>query len=294
MKKVILLLILVLVCSFQARAEVGHAESAPGESTVSPLTALSIVLIFHFTDMENLTRGYISLEPTGVHSVERYFTRDGLELRLLGMAHIARKSFYEDVKNSLNGKTALMLMEGITDDKELLTSPLDYGTLASKIGANNQRDEFSPASMPENIEVIRADVDTADFSTGTIEILNHIGQTYSGEGFTLTNLIAMYLKLSDAENSRNLMKDLITRRNECLLGHLEANLSRHQLILIPWGALHLPDIEKRVVEKGFVLREQKSRAILRFPEYFKLLLPAKTAGERSRTPVKSLTEVLGI
>lgn len=275
MKKKLLLLVLVLCCSFLSGAEQKIAKVSETETAINPLLALSLIWIINIADLEDLTRGYISLSPTGILSTEKYYEKNGVELRLLGMAHIAEKGFYQDIKSSLHGKAALMLMEGVTDDGKLLKTPPDYGSIAEKLGVDNQRDKFSPQEMPKNVEIVRADLDTADFSAGTIEILNFIGQLYSREGFNWGNLCMMYLKLTDQEISQSFMKDLIAKRNECLISHLQKNLQKHNLILIPWGALHLPEIEKWVIGQGFNLKEQKSRNILRFPDYFKYFMPEK-------------------
>jgi hypothetical protein len=258
------------------------------------LLAMAIIMIFQVADLEGLTRGYVSLEPTGIFSVEKFFEKNGVELRLLGMAHVAEKGFYQDIKDSLRGKPALMLMEGVTDEGRLLKKTLDYGDFAKKLGVDNQRDKFSPKDMPENVEVIRADLDTSDFATATVELLNFAGEIYSGKGFNFSSLFMMYLKLSDTSDSQSFMRDLISKRNECLIGHLQKNLNRHKLILVPWGALHLPDIEKWVAGNGFALKAQKSRTLLKFPDYFRYFLPDKKLNDNSKGSSKTLSELLGI
>jgi len=297
MRKIILLLILVLSCHFLGAAELttpGTASTASAETAISPLLALSIILIFDVADIEDLTRGYITLGPTGVLSTEKYYEKSGVELRLLGMAHVAEKGFYQKVKDSLHGKPALMLMEGITDEAKLLKNPPDLGAFAEKLGVDSQRDKFSPKEMPDNVEIIRADLDSSDFSAGTVEILNSIGKLYSEKHFNASSLFMMYLKLSDMEVSQSFMKDLLTKRNECLISHLQENLTKHNLILVPWGAMHLPEIEKWVAKNGFTLKDQKSRTILRFPGYFKYFMSRKDPKNHSLNSGKSLCEVLGI
>ncbi|MBU1105750.1 MAG: hypothetical protein KKB51_03695 [Candidatus Riflebacteria bacterium] len=294
MKKIILLLVLVLSCHFLGAAELTTARTDSAETAISPLLALSIILIFDVADLEDLTRDYITLGPTGILSTEKYYEKNGVEIRLLGMAHVAEKGFYQNVKNSLHGKPALMLMEGITDDAKLLKTPPDLGAFAEKLGVDSQRDKFSPREMPDNVEIIRADLDSSDFSAGTVEVLNSLGKIYSEKHFNASSLLMMYLKLSDLEVSQTFMKDLLTKRNECLINHLQENLARHNLILVPWGAMHLPEIEKWVANNGFTLKDQKSRTILRFPSYFKYFMSKKAPKDHSLNSGKSLYEVLGI
>lgn len=285
---------LVVLCSSLSAADLTTAPASGSEKSLNPLLAMAIVVVFQAADLEGLTRGYVSLEPTGIFSVEKFFEKNGIELRLLGMAHVAEKGFYQDIKDSLQGKTALMLMEGVTDKGKLLKKPLDYSAFAEKLGVDNQRDKFSPKEMPENVEVIRADLDTSDFSTGTVELLNFAGEIYSGKGFNFGSLLMMYLRLSDVSSSQAFMKDLITKRNECLINHLKENMSRHNLILVPWGALHLPEIEKWAANNGFALKTRKSRTLLRFPHYFKYFLPEKKENSNSTGSARTLSEILGI
>lgn len=294
MRKKVLLLILFLICSTLSAKELKETKQDQPGKTISPLIALSIVMLFNVADLEGLTGGFVCLEPTGVASTEKYYEKDGIDLRLLGMAHVAEASFYQDIKKGLAGKPALMLMEGVTDEKKLLKTPPDYSSIAKKLGVDNQRDKFSPKEMPENVEIVRADLDTSDFATATVEILNLVGQIYSSEGFNWGTLLMMHLKLSDMDISQSFMKDLVSRRNECLIGHLKENMPKHKLILVPWGALHLPEIEKWVVKNGFILKEQKRRIILRFPEYFKYFMSETTSKGSSFIPLKDLSEALGI
>jgi len=140
-----------------------------------------------------------------------------IELRLQGMAHIAGQDFYKKIKESLGSRQAIMLMEGVTDEKDLLETPPDYEGIAGNLGLASQRDHFSPAEMPENVKVIRADLDTSDFKPLTIEILNFIGKIYAKDGINFSNLLMMYIKMSDIETSRAFLGDLISRRNLCLI-----------------------------------------------------------------------------
>ncbi len=294
-KKILLLLVLLNFASTVTGLQpLLASEASETGKAVNPLLAIAIVLVFRAADLEALTGGYIALKPTGIHSTEKYFTRNDSELRLLGMSHVAEPGFYQNIKDGLRGKAALMLMEGVSDEKKLLAQPLDYANLAAKLGIDNQRDKFSPKEMPDGVEIVRADLDAADFAPETVDILNSIGKVYAKDGLNMANLLMLYMKLSDSDTSRELMKDLIAKRNHCLIEHLKQNLTTHNLILVPWGALHLPDIEKWVTAEGFALKEQKSRMLLRFPNYFKHLISITGSEKKAGEPVKTLSEIFGI
>ncbi|HNV69808.1 MAG TPA: hypothetical protein PKO06_08935 [Candidatus Ozemobacteraceae bacterium] len=267
----VVLLIGLLTLSTSGNALTSETSKSP----INPFYALLIAWTFDVAELEALTRGYVSREATGIYSNEKYFEKDGLELRLLGMAHVADKNFYEDIKNSLRGKPGLILMEGVTDEKDLLETPLDLSSVAEKLGVDDQRKTFTPKSMPAEVTVIRADVDVSDFASDTIELLNLVGKVYSKKGFNFGHFLMMYLKLSQPEVTRTFFTDLIEKRNACLIGHVQNNLKKYPRIVIPWGAMHLPDIERWVSDNGFTLKSQKGRLLLRFPNYLQYILPEK-------------------
>ncbi|GAB4276930.1 MAG: hypothetical protein Kow0029_19280 [Candidatus Rifleibacteriota bacterium] len=270
--KLSILLVILVSASLSPISVYAETEAQNKEATINPLFALTIVTVFDLADLGRLTGGFIEIGQTGIYSTERSYKKNGVELQLIGMAHVAEKEFYEDIKKSLLGRQALMLMEGVTDENKLLTTPPDYGGLAKKLGGENQKDIFSPKDMPENVKLIRADLDTSDFSQPTIKLLNLAGRVHTKEGFNFSALLMMYFSLTDMDTDKQIMDDLIQKRNACLISHLQKSITSNKLILVPWGALHLPEIEKWALTNGFKLAGQKHRVIFRFPAYFKYLL----------------------
>jgi hypothetical protein len=51
--------------------------------------------------------------------------------------------------------------------------------------------------------------------------------------------------------SETVVHDILTRRNERLLGEIEAALSDYERVVVPWGALHMPWIEREIERLGF-------------------------------------------
>ncbi len=138
--------------------------------------------------IEQSTNGYVSLRPDGIYSASRLFEQGDRRVQLIGMAHVGDSEFYEELKKSFAKKPALLLMEGVTDDKELLQNVPDYEFIAKNLGVADQRAGFSPASMPETLEIIRADLDIQDFASSTVKALNLAGKLYSEEGFNLARI----------------------------------------------------------------------------------------------------------
>ncbi|MEW6708367.1 MAG: hypothetical protein AB1403_00965 [Candidatus Riflebacteria bacterium] len=286
---------IAIILTFFISIQCSIAGADPQEKELNPLAALAVALIFDYTELEALTGGFVIRSSEGICAVQKLMVRDGKELRLQGMAHIGGREFYREIKESLKNEQAIMLMEGVTDEKKLLATPPDYDSIAGRLGLASQRDHFSPEKMPETLEIIRADLDTSDFSPPTIEILNFIGKIYSKEGINLSNLLLMYMKLSDLNVSRTFLSDLITRRNQCLIGHIQKNLSRTSIIVVPWGAMHLPQIEKWAVKDGFVLNKTSKHVVMKFPDMVKFFLSPPEAIEKSESKsTRTLQDLLGI
>ena len=56
--------------------------------------------------------------------------------------------------------------------------------------------------------------------------------------------------------------DLIDLRNAHLLAELETSLDERDVVVVPWGALHLPGIEQGVQELGFALNAETDRRVI--------------------------------
>jgi hypothetical protein len=51
---------------------------------------------------------------------------------------------------------------------------------------------------------------------------------------------------------RRVEQDLLVRRNEHVAGELDRALDEgYRRVVIPWGALHMPGLEREVLERGF-------------------------------------------
>jgi hypothetical protein len=66
-----------------------------------------------------------------------------------------------------------------------------------------------------------------------------------------------------------IMDDILHRRNLAVISHLEKAFMRYDTVIIPWGALHMKEIEAEVLRRGFVLQEERERVSI---DFRKLLL----------------------
>ncbi len=213
------------------------------------------------------TGGFAKLRPSGLYLEERRFERDGKEIRLVGMIHIAQNGFFDSVADSVDGSgPAIVLLEGVTDNDGLLERGFSYQGLAELLGAIPQEaTRMTPAPEEEaegdpaettvegDIHYHRADVDIASFRPETIAVLNALG-AFLADPANPDSLAALRgpdspLRRPNAQTE--LLEDIVTGRNVHLLNEIDTALAAHDLVIVPWGAMHLPEIEARLLDGGF-------------------------------------------
>jgi len=60
------------------------------------------------------------------------------------------------------------------------------------------------------------------------------------------------------------MDDLIRKRNQHLLAVLQTELQQSNIIIVPWGAGHMPEISKAIENEGFHLTGSNNYTVIRF------------------------------
>ena len=53
------------------------------------------------------------------------------------------------------------------------------------------------------------------------------------------------------EDTRSIMADLLQKRNAHVMKQVDAELSSGRMILIPWGAAHLAELQAAILQRGF-------------------------------------------
>ena len=61
-----------------------------------------------------------------------------------------------------------------------------------------------------------------------------------------------------------LFNDLLHKRNRHLLGVIEAELAKSEILVVPWGAAHMPEIAREIQKSGFHLTATEDRTVIRF------------------------------
>ncbi|HXE42344.1 MAG TPA: hypothetical protein VN516_04900, partial [Candidatus Baltobacteraceae bacterium] len=169
--------------------------------------------------VNHFSEGFMSLHPRGFTvQVRKYVRDDGKAIQLFPMAHVAAPSFYQQVSKSFP-TNAVILMEGVSDEGNLLTNKISYKRMAKTLGLAEQHETFAPNPQ----EVVRADVDVGIFSRETIDFLNLI-MLFHSRGMTPENL-SKFLQFNPPPGfEKRLFDDLLVKRNEHLLGEIRAHL----------------------------------------------------------------------
>lgn len=208
--------------------------------------------------VSHFTAGFLTVRPGGLTSHVRQYARgDGKEIELVPMAHIGDADFYQKISESFP-TNSIVLMEGVTDEKNLLKHGISYKRMARSLGVTEQVEEFKPRG-----EIVMADVDVDQFSTNTIDLLN-IAMLIHADGLNAGTLMKLAQYPTPTNIDQEVMDDLINKRNQHLLATLQNELPQSDMIIVPWGAGHMPEIAKAIEKEGFHLTGSKEYTVIRF------------------------------
>jgi hypothetical protein len=180
------------------------------------------------------------------------------------------------------------LAEGVSDDESLLRNRIDYGRMAGFLGLTSQDRMLFRGRLVEAEElelprlnsrgagddklagvadILRADVDVSVFRPPTILFLDAIGKHLRESPSFVKGVMALNSwgeKNITPEMYDIIMDDILHRRNMEVVRHLEKALVSYDTVVIPWGALHMKEIEAEVLKRGFRLQEERERVSIDF------------------------------
>jgi hypothetical protein len=251
---------------------------------VPPALALLLVLAA-FGYLRHNTGGFVHFGTDGVQLEERSYTRAGQTVRLIPMIHVGSAAHYRELSAVLANPQALVLMEGVSDRDGLLKSKLSYSKMADFIGLDVQQHMKLPGRVLEEADldtpeaahphdtpiIVRADIDSSELSEQTRQFIENVGELFdAGDSFvkSFKRYSAWYEANMTPEQERDVFAEIIGKRNEAVLRHLDRALNDHDLILIPWGAMHMPGLEAGLLERGFTPAGSTRRLAIAFKDLF--------------------------
>jgi hypothetical protein len=207
----------------------------------------------------HFSEGFLALRPSGlVVRVREYVRNDGKRVRLVPMAHIGEAQFYNRLTRSFP-TNSVVLMEGVTDENNLLTNNITYKRMATSLGLAEQHEAFNPV----RVEMVMADVDVKEFTADTIGFLN-LAMLIHNRGLNLETVLLMLRFSPPPQFEERLWEDLLHKRNRHLLGELQARLPDSKQFVVPWGVAHMPGIAEGIRASGFQLDETRDYWVIRF------------------------------
>ena len=110
-------------------------------------------------------------------------------------------------------------------------------------------------------------MDVSAFRPPTILFLNTMGKQLQESHSLVKGLLAINAwaeKNITREMHDVIMDDILHRRNREVIRYLGKALDRYDTVVIPWGAMHMKEIEEEVLKRGFVLQEERERVSIDF------------------------------
>jgi hypothetical protein len=207
--------------------------------------------------------GFLEVTPSGIFAEARIYEQNGRKIYLLPTIHIASPSFYETLMDGLPEKSSVILPEGVTDQKGLMKTAIDYSGAADSVGLAAQPDL---TVQHKNHAVLRCDADVSDFSPVTLSVLNGLGQVLKNIKSGETEGVLTALEALDAGDPMALWKDILETRNNKVLEGLKLALPQYEHVAVPWGAAHMPGIERGLFAMQARRIESKRVEVLKWSE----------------------------
>ena len=263
-----------------------HSVAAFAAWLIIGLITLPMWIVGYAYGAQNMLGDYVGFSTKGINLTERVFAKDGRKVHLVGMMHIGDDSYYTGLKERINtipqaGGKRLVLTEGVSDRNKVIpedfASGKTYERWAKMLGIEAQK-ALHPSVQPPPDSMIPAlpapipnplvtwqdaDIDVSELKPHHLELLVKLLQVASSPD--LSKMIAPDIGNVTGAQLESLFKDgLILTRNDFLMERYLEMAPGYQEIYIPWGAAHLPDIEKRLLGLGYLQTDEVTRPIIKF------------------------------
>jgi len=213
--------------------------------------------------------GFLALRPGSLTVQVRHYVRnDGKTIQLIPMAHVGETAFYRGLSQSFP-TNATILLEGVSDRRHLLTNRISYKRMAAALGLAEQAKEFQPGRGA----LVHADMDVEQFTTNTIDCLNLVMLIHS-KGLNPETTLKLLQYSPPPRVQEEFLQDLLRKRNQHLVQEIHAWLPQSQILIVPWGAAHMPEIAREIQKSGFRLDATREFVAIRF----------RSAGNKSQGP----------
>jgi len=245
------------------------------------IISIPVLLLGMVEAGKSLMGDYVQITWSGVSLVERVFEKDGQRVYLVGMMHIGDPSFYTRLNQRMRTPPEdgerIILTEGVTDNEDILPAGFKsgetYAKLARALGLSVQphsapkrpklgSEEQKPEKIP-GVTFKNADIDVSALDEKHQEMLVTVLELLDVDNMTQL-LLTQPEGISGHDIELLFLDGLLGRRNDALMTHFDSGASGYKEVYIPWGAAHLPDIETRLLARGYTRQDEIVRPIVRF------------------------------
>lgn len=219
------------------------------------------------TWIEAGTRGFMSVDLSGISLDDRSYVRGDREIRLVAMMHIGEDEAYREIADSFASEATIVLEEGVTDERRLLDSGLSYESAALALGLDQQASlktylSEADGTLPPWPVLRHADVDMSDLSPRTVEWLGWVVELLNSEGLVEVLRRVGERNTMHPEELSVIEYDILGLRNEHVLVEIDRALPDYRRVIVPWGALHMPFLEEEVLDRGFDESRREQRRLV--------------------------------
>ena len=220
------------------------------------------------------SEGFVSVQPDGVYLTDlELISRHGHTVRLVGMMHIGERTAYDRLFRSFAGESTIILEEGVSNQNNpgagrspfklvgeiIMQPPIGQFVLASR---DHERiaaltlPRPHPMDLPHQVtdldkSLILRNVD-ADVSELSEETAAWVDRVSNGpETNSIVSLVEFLLMLDEALTDESIWQEILYERNRYVLLHLIHVRDKYHQVIIPWGALHLPQIRQFLTQAGY-------------------------------------------
>ena len=114
------------------------------------------------------------------------------------------------------------------------------------------------------LEYRHADIDFDDLDPRTVRWLDALAGLLNSRDFR--EVVQRYEAAQPTleSNMEIVMADILHKRNRHLLEAMRSALEDHPVIIVPWGAMHMPELQREILQWGFEETSRTRRQAIHF------------------------------
>jgi hypothetical protein len=121
--------------------------------------------------------------------------------------------------------------------------------------------------------VVNADVDASEFSDVTIRFLAAVAEVYRNESMAEFLSAAVSGEEFTEEEYATILREIIAERDAHALARIDESLEDFDVLIVPWGAAHMPGLEAGLRQRGFEVQSLVMRRVADWRTIYSRIAP---------------------